>query len=57
MVQKLDQNEYSGRFGAPWKTTYPQRLSDQILVFEWRALLGGKIERPNFGPENQILVS
>ena len=22
---------------------------DQILVFEWRALLGGKIERPNFG--------
>ena len=30
---------------------------DQILVFEWRALLGGEIERPNFGPENQILVS
>ena len=57
MVQKLDQNEYSGRFGAPWKTTYPQRLSDQILVFEWRALLGGEIERQNFGPDNQILVS
>ena len=42
--------------GGQWRQD-DKAPGDQILVFEWRALLGGKIERPNFGPENQILVS
>jgi hypothetical protein len=41
--------------GGQWRQD-DKAPGDQILVFECRALLGGGIERPNFGPENQILV-